>query len=653
MVALLAAAVLPACENGGTGPEPTIVDIEINGAPTSALAVGDTARLTTTVANSEGQLVDGAAVTWSSTEPGVATVPTPGVVVGQGDGTAKIVAAAGGVADTIEVTVTAIIGGCPASGLTLPVGAIRRLTAVDPIACPAGGATGAEYVLVAFNGAEAGSLNLGVQVSGLALNRIADRGLYGSRSSAPASMAPAGPTRDVAFDERIRRWERSSFSRYAPAARAMRDRTARGGPSFSRSAAVPMVGDTFRVNTRTDDNPGTTDFEPCTQPRYTLGRVMAVTQRAIVVADTANPDGGFTAEDYQHIGVTFDTLVYPVDVRNFGEPGDVDVNERVLIFYSSAVNQLTERGSGSYVGGFFFSRDLFPRDNDGSLAGCPGSNLSEMFYMLVPDPGGEFSDPRTKDFVLGQTLATVAHEFQHLINASRRLYVTNAFEFEDTWLNEGLSHIAEELIFYEATGLAPEQNLTLPLISTTQQRRSLFIEYMLGNLGRLWDYLEEPHRNSPYGDNDELGTRGAAWAFLRYAADRSPKSDPELWQGLVDANATGLANLRAVLGTDPIPWVRDWSVSMYTDDFIPGLPPRFTQPSWDFRSSNRVYNIFRQPPHLEVVPLTNGSSNRSIVAGGASYFSIPVQAAGRAEVHLTAGGAALPSSVSVFLVRVK
>src|SRR5678815_5511223 len=82
-----------------------------------------------------------------------------------------------------------------------------------------------------------------------------------------------------------------------------------------------------------------------------------------------------------------------------------------------------------------------------------------MYYALVPDPNGLFSDSRSKADVLDFTNSTLAHEYQHLINAGRRLYVTIAPTFEDTWLNEGLSHIAEELLYFKATKLAPRQNL--------------------------------------------------------------------------------------------------------------------------------------------------------------------------------------------------
>ena len=78
--------------------------------------------------------------------------------------------------------------------------------------------------------------------------------------------------------------------------------------------------------------------------------------------------------------------------------------------------------------------------------------------MLAPDPLAQFGDQRKKSDVVNNTTGTLAHEYQHLINAGRRLYVNNAEFFETVWLNEGLSHIAEELLYYkrERKGAAAE-----------------------------------------------------------------------------------------------------------------------------------------------------------------------------------------------------
>jgi hypothetical protein len=96
------------------------------------------------------------------------------------------------------------------------------------------------------------------------------------------------------------------------------------------------------------------------------------------------------------------------------------------------VNELTPANSASYVGGFFFGRDLFPVADTPTLQGCAGSNTGEMFYLLAPDPAGSINgNVRRTGFVDSVTTSVLAHEFQHLINASRRLYSAERQDFEE------------------------------------------------------------------------------------------------------------------------------------------------------------------------------------------------------------------------------
>ena len=61
--------------------------------------------------------------------------------------------------------------------------------------------------------------------------------------------------------------------------------------------------------------------DACANIKKRGARVVAISTQAIVLADTANPTGGFTTADYQRFAARFDTLVYPLDVNNFGGPG--------------------------------------------------------------------------------------------------------------------------------------------------------------------------------------------------------------------------------------------------------------------------------------------------------------------------------------------
>jgi hypothetical protein len=382
----------------------------------------------------------------------------------------------------------------------------------------------------------------------------------------------------------------------------------------------------------------------CENPISRTGRVVAVTERAVVLADVDNPAGGFTDQDYQAFGTAFDNLVWPVDTRNFGEPADIDGNGRVVIFFTRAVNNLTVK-QDEFIGGFFFGRDLFPKRDvprPRRLTGCPGSNEAEMFYMRVPEPGRQ--NFGLEDVRRG-TVATLAHEFQHLINASRRLYVNNAQTIqEEVWLNEALSHIAEDLVFYETSSLGPRQNIDINRVRSSQRIVDAFNEHAAANFGRFRRYLQNPQAASLLG-KDELPTRGAGWAFLRYAADRKGGSEQQLWFDLANAQNTGLANLRERLTPNPIDWMQDWTMSVYTDGAVPNVEqPRFIQPSWHFRSIyTGLQGVGRYP--LQTIQLQNATtSSFSLQAGGAAYLRFGVLPGTRAEIRAVQEGVNSPAA---------
>ena len=274
------------------------------------------------------------------------------------------------------------------------------------------------------------------------------------------------------------------------------------------------IGDLVRLNVNGEEN--------CTNGIYHIARLVAIGEKSMIFADTLNPAGGFTTADYQRYAAKFDTLVYPLDEGAFGTPTDIDGNGRVGIIFTRAVNELTPAGSNAYVGGFTYSRDLFPKVGNGRADACETSNQGEYFYALAPDPQGTINgNRRTTGFVDSATISVLAHELEHLINASRRLYINTLAEaFEDKWLDEGLAHIAEELLFYRESSTSPRSNLDVPKIQQRNAIVTAFNDDMIGNAGRYKSYLVATQTSSPYADDDELETRGAAWSWLRYLADQ-------------------------------------------------------------------------------------------------------------------------------------
>ena len=521
--------------------------------------------------------------------------------------------------------------------IQLELGDVRYLTAAEKSSFTVGRG---EYTLVVFNGSPTGASNVQVEAAGE--NTVAPAGppnpaVLPSQSLALGSAAPL--EYDHSFERELRQRERRALEEFAPAARAWRGQ--RSAARFNRIAAPPQVGDRITLNTSSSS---------CTDPSDRVGFVRAVSERAIIAADSANPDGGFTDEEYRAFAVAFDTLVYPVSSENFGVTADIDENGRSLIFFTRAVNELTKEGDSSVVGGFFFGRDLFPKTAAGNLPGCAGSNQAELFYMLVPDPGGVVNNnKRTKEQVARGTIGVLAHEFQHLINASRRIFINNATEFEVAWLNEGLSHIAEELLFYRASGLAPLQNIDLQRLRSSQRILDAVNAFQVSNLGRLRSYLEDPERNSPYQLDNDLATRGSAWSLLRYAADQKSPAQQPIWFALVNNVEVGLPNFTKVFG-EGVPRVRDWTVSVYTDDAISNVPQTFRQASWNYRS---VYPAIATGYPLKTRQLVGSTAVPVTVSGGGGVFFRFGVTANQATVRLTSQTASVPATVEAALARTK
>jgi len=520
--------------------------------------------------------------------------------------------------------------------------------------CVAGGSSGGEFALVPFNTALDGSAGTSftVQASGVTATAVASRlptegtfNVLAGASRTSATLSSLALTR--ALDTKLRASEARDLTARIAGARAWmrsRQRTTSGsvpGLSLSVVPSTAQVGQFVTLNANTES--------ACSSPDLRTGRVAAVSKKAIIVADTSNPASGYTDADYASMASTFDNLVDPTDTKAFGSPTDIDGNGHVVLFFTRAVNELTPAKSTSYVAGFFYARDLFPSTPSPDFDACAGSNGGEMFYLLVPDPNGVVNGNKfTKDNVTRVVIATLGHEYQHLINASRRMYVnTDATDFEVTWLDEGLSHVAEELLFYAETGLAPRANIDATTLRSSSAYVDAFNEDAISNFSRLESYLSAPSSNSPFADNDDLATRGATWSFLRYAADHTGSDDGTTWYQLVNSTTTGVANLQRVFGTDLTALARDWATSVFADD-VASTDARYQQPSWNLRSIFAALESTGAYP-LSTVALGASPMTMSVDGGSAAYLRFAVSAGQTATVQFST----LPSNVQLTLVRTR
>jgi hypothetical protein len=631
---------------GISGP---ITSVSVSPPSARLLPTVDTTRLTIRSLDSFGNAAS-PPPTLTVRDPTVATIDANGLVRALKRGASTyIVASAGGKADSALITVLAtgqsICTGA-ATPIELNVGQVLTDVSGSGV-CVHASSSNVEYALVPFYNSAIPSASIPIEVRGQGIAPL---------SLPAAALSPFQPNRipaptlvpDDNFEYQLRQRERTEMPKRIESARSWMSARRNLVASGAVAQAVPNVGDLLKLNTNA------VDF--CDNPDIRTGRVAAITDKAIVVADTANPAGGFTDADYRSIGVTFDTLIDPLDRAAFGAPSDIDNNGRVIVFFTRAVNERTPSGASSVVLGLFYARDLYPKT--ASPGPCVGSNVAEIFYLLVPDPNGVVNNnKRTNSQVLSFTNGTVAHEYQHLINASRRMYVNSAgTNTEEPWLNEGLSHIAEELAFFRSAGRAPRQNFDFSSFSDPVFA-SAYTVFQNQNFNRYRTYLARPEQQAPLGFDafdDDLPTRGAAWNFLRYTADHlaDPAQENGFWFNLVNTKLTGVPNLTNALGKAPNSLLRDWAISVFIDDNAPNVDPRFQQPSWNLRSAMTAGGS--QLFSLATRTLTdNLAANTTLVGYGVSFFRFSVPSAQDALLTVTSGGVTLPSTVQLALVRVR
>lgn len=263
----------------------------------------------------------------------------------------------------------------------------------------------------------------------------------------------------------------------------------------------------------------------------------------------------------RRLGDLLDRTLHPLDVEIFGAESDVDGNGRVIVLLTPIVNALTtsaQCGSEGFVRGFFNGADLGTRSQS--------SNRAEILYALVPDPTGTRSCPHFASDVVRQLPSTFLHEFQHMISYNQHVLVRRGAD-ETTWLNEGLSHIAEEMggRLFEARYPPPRQRAY-----ATQLLPDSAMPFYRGDIDNALLYLGKPaaHSVTAFAALGSLEERGASWLFVRWLM--AQKGDGILAR-LVQSPRTGRRNVEEVAGEAFPALFADFVVALAADS-IGGVP---------------------------------------------------------------------------------
>lgn len=292
----------------------------------------------------------------------------------------------------------------------------------------------------------------------------------------------------------------------------------------------------------------------------------------------------YTDAELTALGVQFDEQLYGVDRAAFGAESDIDGNGKVIVLLTPAVNALVSASDCATFGfatGFFYGFDL--------ASTAPESNKGEVFYAMTPDPQGTYSCAHTKADVAALLPATFVHELQHMISYGQHV-VAKGLPAEVPWLNEGLSHVAEELasLYYEAR-YPPPSGRTNP----SQIFPDSASPFIVGNLFNSYRYLRFSEQYSIIscapGSFCSTPERGGAWLFLRWLADNS--ADPKLFEKLVQASEPGTENVERVTDRTFGDLFGEFALAVWGDS-IAGAPRTSTRAALRFSSRNlrRLYN---------------------------------------------------------------
>jgi hypothetical protein len=401
--------------------------------------------------------------------------------------------------------------------------------------------------------------------------------LIGARTSVSANVAamPGGRVRrlsDVdAFHMSMRERERQEEAN----AIAFMQRRRTSAPINARIAAAQLqVSRDFRIQSVLGESPKYSTI--------TARLVHTGTNVLVYVDEQSVVAGGFTDAEYAAFGALYDRDLYPIDRATFGAPSDLDGNGRVIVLYSPVVNRLTINSGecGQYVAGFF---------NPADLSGSADGNRAEVLYLSVPgEPTGGPACPRLNAGTLrNATPSTFIHELQHVISYNQHVLQRSGTS-EETWLNEAMSHMAEELggKLYETRYPCPAGP---PCPSPGRANPSqLFPDsaqgFLLSNFVNAYDFFfsrRDFSLTSPTGYGT-LEERGAGWLFLRWLVDQ--RGDASLSQ-LAQTSRTGTANIEAVGGESFRSLFADFLTATLLDDY-PGAAPGQIPSRLQFTSRN-------------------------------------------------------------------
>jgi hypothetical protein len=356
-------------------------------------------------------------------------------------------------------------------------------------------------LLVNAQGPDASAPSVGVTGVGAAPARLAPRMVAGAEP-APDLVALGHELARARGERAVQRW------RDEGAPRAVSSRAATPAPAVVGDARSFCIFN-FGTN-RASSQPATVRHATAHAAFYVTDAVWPSFEAVIT---------GSRPDLWSVLGTAYEAAILPALGTYFGPESDVDGNGQMSFVFAD----LGRTGTGGFVVGYFDPTDVLFAADPG--CGGTGSNGADVLYLLDIATFNANAPTRfTYDVIVDEEYpGTMAHELQHNVNFNVRCLLGPCNPTEETWLNEGLSMVSEDVAGFG-------------LHATAERAR------VASYLGRFRDF------SLTGWEADPVGNYGGVHAFMRYVLDQE---GPGFTRALVNDSRSSIANFEAASG---VPW---------------------------------------------------------------------------------------------------
>ncbi len=335
------------------------------------------------------------------------------------------------------------------------------------------------------------------------------------------------------------------------------------------------------------------DFSDVRNYEIVHARLAGAGEHCAVYCDVQCEDTPTARDALHEIIRTFDDEVHPVATSKLGRHRDVDGDGRFTILLTPWLGRLS--GGGVSVGGFVRGSDFYTHVD------APLSNRCDMMYLNASLPAG----PHLRTLI--------AHEYTHAVTLSEHVFPADRAPRpgceEESWLDEAIAHVVENLHGYSWTNLDYRVSAFL---NSPESYRLVVEDYYAADLWR------------------GHGNRGSTYLFLRWCVDRYGEG---ILRDLVQSELCGIANIERCTGQPFEELYRAWSASVFLDRT--GLVDRTDEfRSVDLRGplADRVLI----GPRYEWLPLDDGAARFTLAGTSTKYFIAHSPVAEASEIRVVA-----------------